>query len=244
MSEFRVIRPSQLAVRFFAVAAVALSSAGGITTLLIRLGRATPPAAHVRIPGAFWVSTLLLAGGSLSLHWAVKFVRREKQRQFRLCLWAGVLCGTLFVGVQGYGLWVLTRAFREGMAAGSDELITGEFGVVFAGLHAVHFIVALLFVIYTTVHALSYRYDHEYYFGIQFCAWFWHALGIVWGAILMILLLMTMFVSGPSLREGARSEVWGGSKCPPVVHLRRTGIFVRSSTSETIVRTDLCSLTI
>src|SRR5688572_13341845 len=98
MPEFRVIRPSRLAIRFFAVAAVALASAGGITTLLIRLGRSTPPETHAQIPGAFWVSTLLLAAGSLSLHWAVKFVRREKQRQFRLCLWAGVLCGTLFVG--------------------------------------------------------------------------------------------------------------------------------------------------
>lgn len=244
MSEFRVIRPSRLAVRFFAVAAAALLSAGGITALLIRLGRATPPATHARIPVAFWVSTLLLAGGSLSLHWAVKFVRREKQRQFRMCLWAGVVCGTLFVGVQGFGLWVLTRAFREGMARGSDELITGEFGVVFAGLHAVHFIVALLFVIYTTVHALSYRYDHEYYFGIQFCAWFWHALGIVWGAILMILLLITLFVSGPSLREGAQRGSSGGSECPPIVHLRRAEFLDRSEASETMMRTNGCSLTI
>lgn len=200
MSGFRTIPPSRLAVRFFGVAAVALCGAGGVTTLLIHWSRKTPPQTHARIPWPFWVSTLLLLTGSIFLHRAVQFVRRERQRQFLTCLWGGVISGTLFVAVQAYGLWMLTRAYREGIPPGSDELVAGEFGVLFAGLHAAHFIVALLFVIYTTVHALSHRYDHEYYWGIQFCAWFWHALGVVWGVILTVLLLITLFVSGPPLR--------------------------------------------
>ena len=210
MPGFRTIRPSWLAVRFFVVASIAFASAGGITTSLIHNARAIPPLTHARIPGAFWCSTLLLVAGSLSLHMAVQYVRREKQRQLLTCLWAGVASGTLFVGVQGYGLWMLTRAYREGIPPGSDELVAGEFGVVFAGLHAAHFIVALLFVIYTTVHAVSHRYDHEYYWGITFCAWFWHALGVVWGVIFGILILITLFVTGPTVAGLADhpSRIW------------------------------------
>lgn len=217
-SGFRTIRPSRLAVRFFGVAAVALASAGAVTTLLIHAARNTPPATHARIPWAFWWSTLLLAAGSFFLHRAVQFVRREKQRQFLICLWAGVVSGTLFVGVQGYGLWLLTRAYRDGIPSGSDELVAGEFGVLFAGLHAAHFIVALLFIIYTTVHALSHRYDHEYYWGITFCAWFWHALGIVWAVILVVLILITLFVSGPQQRT-----TFGGKRGVETVSIDHRG---------------------
>lgn len=178
---------------------VALSLAGGVAALLARWSGSIPPFGRARIPGAFWFSTLFLIGGSVSLHWAVSYVRREKQRPFRICLWLGVISGTLFVGVQSYGLWVLVRYFRQG-TAGSDEFVVGEFAAVFAGLHAIHFLVALLFVIYTTMHALSYRYDHEYYWGIKFCAWFWHALGIVWVVILAVMILITMFINGPPRR--------------------------------------------
>src|SRR5262245_36827952 len=99
ISGFRTIRPSRLAIRFFGVAAVALAVAGSITTLLIRIGKTAPPVTHARVPGVFWLSTLLLLAGSLSLHWAVQYVRREKRREFLTCMWLGVLWGTLFVGV-------------------------------------------------------------------------------------------------------------------------------------------------
>lgn len=197
MAEFRSIRPSVLAVRFFGAAVVSLTVAGGIAALLARWFGSVAPFGRAQLPGAFWFSTLFLAGGSLALHLAVGYVRREKQRPFRICMWAGVISGTLFVGVQLYGLWMLVRYFRQG-APGSDELVVGEVAAVFAGLHAIHFLVALLFVIYTTMHALSHRYDHEYYLGIRFCAWFWHALGIVWVVILVLLMLITLFVNGPA----------------------------------------------
>ncbi len=59
-----------------------------------------------------------------------------------------------------------------------------------AGLHGVHFVIALLFVAWITVNAFADRYDHEYFGSVTFCAWFWHALGIVWMAIL------TLFAAG------------------------------------------------
>jgi heme/copper-type cytochrome/quinol oxidase subunit 3 len=47
-------------------------------------------------------------------------------------------------------------------------------------MHGVHFIVALLFVAFVFLQGLANRYDHEYSWGVTFCAWFWHALGIIW----------------------------------------------------------------
>jgi hypothetical protein len=42
-----------------------------------------------------------------------------------------------------------------------------------------------------TLGALADRYDHEYFWGVSLCAWFWHALGIVWVCILIVFVIST-----------------------------------------------------
>jgi len=46
--------------------------------------------------------------------------------------------------------------------------------------------------VYVTVQALADRYDHEYYWGVTLCAWFWHALGLVWCVILATMGIATL----------------------------------------------------
>jgi heme/copper-type cytochrome/quinol oxidase subunit 3 len=60
-------------------------------------------------------------------------------------------------------------------------------------LHGMHFVVALLFLCHITVQAMADRYDHEYYWGVTVCAWFWHALGVAWVAILFVMLIAQFF---------------------------------------------------
>ena len=60
------------------------------------------------------------------------------------------------------------------------------FAFVFVALHAMHFVVALWFLTFVTLKARYERYDHEYYWGVTVCTWFWHALGLVWLAILAV----------------------------------------------------------
>ena len=60
------------------------------------------------------------------------------------------------------------------------------FVLALASLHAMHVIVATLFLSLVTVRTFAERYDHEYYWGVSVVAWFWHGLGIVWLAILAV----------------------------------------------------------
>ena len=53
--------------------------------------------------------------------------------------------------------------------------------------------VCVLFLCYVTVQALADRYDHEYYWGVSICAWFWHALGIAWVALLFVMMAARFF---------------------------------------------------
>ena len=96
--------------------------------------------------------------------------------------------GTLFVGLQSCGLWrLIQNQTPTGQSVpNSAETGANAFVVMVAGLHGVHFVVALLFVAWVTVNAYADRYDHEYSWGVSFCAWFWHTLGMLWLAILVL----------------------------------------------------------
>ena len=176
---------SAAARRFFVLAigvlAIALATGTGLAALFGRQVIVTQDG--MRFPPAFFGSSLLLAGCSLTLHRAVSFVRIEKQREFRRWLLTALGLGAAFMGTQTYALWAMLPGVRS-----ADEASLGitTFVIMLAALHAIHFTVAVLFVVLITVRTYSDRYDHEYFWGVRFCAWFWHFLGIVWCAILAV----------------------------------------------------------
>lgn len=160
----------------------------GISTMIARglvlvLGPPGTTSENLVLPPAFLHCSILLIAGSALLHRAVGQVRIERQKPFRQALILSLIVGTLFVAFQTYGLWYLLKA-----AAPVSHTETGvhSFAFVFAILHGFHFTVAMMFLVFVTLRSFQDRYDHEYYFGVTVCTWFWHILGIVWAAILMV----------------------------------------------------------
>lgn len=169
--------------RWFFVLGIATTSAAGLVAvgLMRTLGRSGDPV--FRFPIAFGVSTLLLVLGSVTIGSARRAVRWERQALFRRRLLQSVAVGAMFMGVQTYALWTILPVERSDSAASTG---VAPFVLMLAALHGLHFLVATLFVSYVTVQAHAGRYDHEYHWGVTVCAGFWHALGIVWGAILAV----------------------------------------------------------
>ena len=182
---------SHLARRFFALSLGLLAAAALIATLSIGWsGRASLD--RSLMPPAFWISTVFLLSGSVTLQRAAWLVRFQRLEEFRRWLVGSLIAGTLFVGVQSCGLWRLIQNQTPAGQSMPDSAETGAnaFVVMVAGLHGVHFVVALLFVAWITTNAFANRYDHEYSWSVTFCAWFWHTLGIVW------LVILTLFAAG------------------------------------------------
>jgi cytochrome c oxidase subunit 3 len=177
-------RSSNLALAFFGLSLLLLGVSFAAAWMMIESLSFQPAENRILFPVAFVASTVLLGSGSFLLHRASMLVRFEKQTDFRRSLaWALVL-GTAFVAAQTYGLWCL---IAQNEAARSVGLKDGAFAFVL--LHGVHFVVALLFVAFVFLRALADKYDHEYSFGVTVCAWFWHALGIAWLAIMAAFLI-------------------------------------------------------
>ncbi|MGE5195284.1 MAG: cytochrome c oxidase subunit 3 [Deltaproteobacteria bacterium] len=178
----RPAAPSRMAVRFILVSAGVYAACLSLAAALIHFLPPRVEPGRVVFPPAFWLTTVLLAVGSGCLQYGVSCVRIERQKPFRRSLVIALVSGTLFVGIQIYGLQCLIRNQRP------DEVQTGAnaFIVMLGGLHAMHFSLALLFLVWVTLSALADRYDHEYSWGVTVCAWFWHGLGMVWLCILVI----------------------------------------------------------
>jgi heme/copper-type cytochrome/quinol oxidase subunit 3 len=168
---------------FFGVAAIAILAGSAIAWLLIKTLGLPEPTQRLSFPPALAISTALLFSGSFALNRAAFWVRRERQDRFRNWLRSALILGTLFIGVQMYALLCL---IPKDKSATETSLGVKPFVLVFAGLHAMHFFIATLFVAFVVARTVADRYDHEYHWGVTFCAWFWHALGLAWLAILAI----------------------------------------------------------
>ncbi len=177
--------PSTFARRFFWLVLSVFSVAYAVARLLVICNSGRAPQSWGHFPPAFGVSSVLLLVGSIALHRALSAVRIEKRVLFRRSLLVALAAGTLFVGIQSFGLWCLIQQQRpEDVSTGVNAFI-----VMLAALHGLHFVVALMFLSYVTIKGFAARYDHEYFWGVQVCAWFWHALGIIWLTILAVFLI-------------------------------------------------------
>lgn len=174
---------SMMARRFFLATICQAAVCILLASLLAYFFKAPPATDRIRLPAAFRFGTVFLICGSWFLHVSLNHVKVERQADFRRSLLLALVFAVLFVGVQSYGLWGFVQGTRDYQ---NPQMNTHGFVFMFASLHAMHFLVAQSVLLWVTLSAHYDRYDHEYYFGVTFAAWFWHALGIVWLAILWV----------------------------------------------------------
>lgn len=186
-------QPSRLALAFFVLSCAVLGIAVLIAWALVTTSAFIGASDRLVFPPAFLVSTVFLALGSWHLEGACRTVRLERQVPFRQHLLRALVYGIAFVSTQTYGLWCF---LAQQQIASLIGVRGGAFA--FVVMHGVHFVVALLFVVFVLLRAIANRYDHEYSWGVVFCAWFWHALGVLWLIIMGALLLASTLLHNES----------------------------------------------
>lgn len=178
------LKRSRLTLRFIGLSVALFGLAWGLAYVLSQLLGPVRGAREVVFPPVFWGTTAFLLAGSAALHRAVGFVRVEKQVRFRRSLLLALGFGVLFVAVQSFGLLCMVRHQNPAeVQTGANAFLT-----MLGALHAMHFSLALMLLEWVTLSALADRYDHEYYWGVTLCAWFWHVLGALWFLILGVFL--------------------------------------------------------
>ena len=172
---------ASITARFAALSAALIGAAWLMAATMLKFA---PDQPHLLgVSAVFFVTTAVLAGSSYALQQAVRYVRLERQRQFRTWLIVGLGLGVMFMALQAYGLADLGPSLR---AAYGGEPNPSAFVAAIVAAHAGHVVMAVMGLAMVTVQAHHDRYDHEYYWGVAAVAGFWHFLGLVWLSVLSL----------------------------------------------------------
>jgi cytochrome c oxidase subunit 3 len=127
------------------------------------------------LPKLFLASTIVILASSATMHWAVVSARRNQLETIKLALGITLLLGFAFLIMQWYGWLELVniKVFLVGNPSGS-------FVYIISGLHGLHIVGALVYVLVVLWSAYQYRIHSKNMSRLEMCAVFWHFLDGLW----------------------------------------------------------------
>jgi cytochrome c oxidase subunit III len=131
-----------------------------------------------QLPSAFFYSTAVIIGCSVTFHLAKKAIQKDNQKATTSFLLATLALGILFVILQfvGFGQIVANGYYFTG----AQSSITTTFLYIVTVVHLLHLaggLIALLIIIYKQ---LKNKYNSTQTLGIELGAMYWHFLDLLW----------------------------------------------------------------
>lgn len=141
---------------------------------------------NIIMPNAFMYSTIVLVASSVTLFMAS---RAAKQLQFgkqQLFLYITIALGIAFFIVQLYAWYTLT--YKMGIYF-TDPNASRTFVFVFSGMHMLHILGGLIFLLIALVGSLKGIPQVKNLYRMEMTSIFWHFLDIIWIYLYVFLLL-------------------------------------------------------
>ena len=133
---------------------------------------------NFQLPTAFYFSTIVIIGCSLTFHLAKKAIQKGKQKATTLFLLATLALGILFVALQfmGFGQIVENGYYFTG----AESSITTTFLYIVTLVHLLHLAGGLIALLIIIVKQLKHKYNATETLGIELGAMYWHFLDLLW----------------------------------------------------------------
>ena len=148
--------------------------------------------ADVALPRIFWLSTLVILLSSLTLHWANKAFRNESFPKYRWLMGFTLLLGTAFVVMQAIGWFNMLSA-----GINLQNSPAGAFVYIISGLHLIHILGGLLFLVIvfsealrriSYIEAFVYSVNPPNQLKINLVTIHWHFVDVLWLLLFLFLL--------------------------------------------------------
>ena len=136
------------------------------------------------LPEIFWYTSGIIIASSITLHWAYLAAKKDELNQVRLGMLLTTLLGIAFLVGQWYS-WV-ALVDRDVYFVGNPS---GSFLYDFTGLHAIHLISGVIFLIIVLISSFKYKVHSKDMTRMEMCATYWHFLGGLWLYLFMFLML-------------------------------------------------------
>ena len=141
---------------------------------------------NIILPDIFKYNTAVIVASSVTLFLASRAAKRLQFEKQRLFLWLTMLLGILFFVLQIYGWQILT--YKMGVYF-VDPNASRSFVYVLTGVHLLHIIVGLLFLLGALIGSYRNKPQVINLYRMEISSIFWHFLDIIWIYLYVFLLL-------------------------------------------------------
>jgi cytochrome c oxidase subunit III len=147
----------------------------------------------VRLPNVFLVSTVAIVLSSLTLHNANQAFRHERFDSYRTNMGTTLVLGTLFILLQTWG-W--RQMIRSGIGLTGNP--SGSFVYIISGVHLLHILIGLIFIVIALIEALRRRpYIDSFVYSVnppnqlklRLLTLYWHFVDVLWIALFVFLVI-------------------------------------------------------
>jgi cytochrome c oxidase subunit 3 len=139
---------------------------------------------YFELPGILTVSTIVIVLSSVTMQWAYWSAKKDNLQRVKALVVATTLLGFSFLVLQFMG-WkdlVANQVYLVGNPSGS-------FLYVITGLHGMHIISAIVFLLIVLVSVFRLKVHSKNLLQIEMCTTYWHFLGGLWLYLFVFLLL-------------------------------------------------------
>jgi heme/copper-type cytochrome/quinol oxidase subunit 3 len=159
------------------------------TFLVFRVGSITwPPPSQidVRLPiGVTGINTIILLLSGYTMFQALRAIRKDRQKELRNWLFVTGLLGVIFLVVQG-SEWA--HLVHHGLTLSSG--VYGSIFYVLIGCHALHVLIAVLWLLTVFVRATVGRFGASHHVGVEVCAIYWGFVVALWPVLYVLVYLI------------------------------------------------------
>ena len=137
-----------------------------------------------KLPGIFAVNTGVIVLSSLTMHLAYLAAKKDALERIKWLLLATVVLGLAFLA----GQYVSWSALVDNNIFFVSNYASGSFIYVFTGLHGLHLVSGIVFLLITLVSLLRAKIHYKKLVQIEMCMTYWHFLGGLWVYLYIFLL--------------------------------------------------------
>jgi cytochrome c oxidase subunit III len=139
---------------------------------------------YFELPSLFYVTSVIIVFSSVALQLAFYFAKKDKLESVKTLLVITSVLGVAFLAGQFYG-------WRQ-LVTNSIYLVgnpSGSFLYILTGLHAIHIISAIVFLLIVCGSAIKGKINSKNMAQMEMCTTYWHFLGGLWLYLFVFLLL-------------------------------------------------------
>lgn len=136
------------------------------------------------LPNLFWITSAIILLSSGTMHWAYVSAKKDDLEGTKIAISITLVLGLAFLVGQfmAWGELVKRNVYFVGNPSGS-------FVYVISGLHGMHIIGGVVFLLIVLAAAFRYKVHAKNLSQIEMCATYWHFLDVLWLYLFVFLLL-------------------------------------------------------